>query len=207
MSSHMRSAAARSRHEVAKVKGSRFIATVEPVRTPADVEACLAGAARELPGATHHCWAYRLGRQGSVARAHDDGEPGGTAGRPILQQLVVRGLTNTLVVVTRFFGGTKLGAGGLVRAYSHAASEALDRAALREMVPLQVVAFTFAYEASGAVRSVLAAHALEPVESSFGSEVTFVLHLPEASAAQICQELLDCTAGRGRIEPAPAPDL
>lgn len=203
----MRCAAARSRHEVAKVKGSRFIATVEPVRTPADVEACLAGAARELPGATHHCWAYRLGRQGSVARAHDDGEPGGTAGRPILQQLVVRGLTNTLVVVTRFFGGTKLGAGGLVRAYSHAASEALDRAALREMVPLQVVAFTFAYEASGAVRSVLAAHALEPVESSFGSEVTFVLHLPEASAAQICQELLDCTAGRGRIEPAPAPDL
>jgi putative IMPACT (imprinted ancient) family translation regulator len=112
MSHVMRCVTAESRHELDKIKGSRFIATVCPSHAPAEAATRLDGLRREFPGATHHCWAYRFGRLGDVCRAHDDGEPSGTAGRPILQQLEVRGLTDTFVVVTRFFGGTKLGAGG-----------------------------------------------------------------------------------------------
>lgn len=201
MSNVMRCVTTESRHEVDKIKGSRFIATVCPCGAPAEAAARIDRLHQEFPGATHHCWAYRLGRLGDVCRAHDDGEPSGTAGRPILQQLEVRGLTDTLVVVTRYFGGTKLGAGGLVRAYGLAARDGLDRAAIRDVVPVQIVRFTFPYETSGAVRAVLAMHAVEPAASNFGHEVVFLLHLPESSAARIRRDLLDATAGRGRFEP------
>src|SRR5690606_11612852 len=109
-------------------KGSRFIAEVFPVETEEEAAAAIEAVRRREHAATHHCTAYRLGPEGELFRASDDGEPSGTAGLPILRQIEARGLTNTLVVVTRYFGGTKLGRGGLIRAYGEAAARALDLA-------------------------------------------------------------------------------
>ena len=108
-----------------KVKGSRFLAEAVPVADEAVAEAALATIRKREYNATHHCTAYRIGPAADLFRFNDDGEPSGTAGQPILRQIEGRELTNTLVVVTRYYGGTKLGTGGLIRAYGEAASLAL----------------------------------------------------------------------------------
>jgi uncharacterized YigZ family protein len=127
------------RHEPPKTKGSRHIATIAPVATTAAAEAVVARVRDEMPDATHHAFAWRLragdGPSGLSFRSSDDGEPSGSAGRPILAQIDGRELTDVVVVVTRYFGGTKLGVGGLVRAYGGAAAEALDLAEIVEVVP------------------------------------------------------------------------
>lgn len=111
-----------------KVKGSRFIADITPVYSKEDVEETLSKLRKEFHDASHHCFAYRLGADAMHVRAADDGEPVGTAGKPILLVLTARKLTNTLLVVTRYFGGTKLGTGGLARAYAEAAQQAVSMA-------------------------------------------------------------------------------
>ena len=123
-----RTVATRVSHEIPKIKGSRFIATVAPAGSRAAAEAIVEALRDCHPGARHTCFAYRLGAAGDVFRYADDGEPSGTAGRPILRQIEGRGLTAMVVVVTRYFGGTKLGAGGLLRAYAAAAGAGPDQA-------------------------------------------------------------------------------
>lgn len=112
------------------VEGSRFIARVRPVGSVEEAEALVTEARRDHPDATHHCWAYKLGE---VVRFSDDGEPGGTAGRPMLEVMLKRGLDGCAAVVVRYFGGKKLGAGGLVRAYSGAVARALDAAGVERL--------------------------------------------------------------------------
>lgn len=114
-----------------EVAGSRFLATVVPVDGPEDAQALLETLRAEHPDASHHCWAYRVGR---VQRFSDDGEPGGTAGRPMLEVFLKRDLDHVAAVVVRYFGGRKLGAGGLVRAYGAAVARAVRRAGEREVV-------------------------------------------------------------------------
>jgi uncharacterized YigZ family protein len=109
-----------------KDRGSRFIAFAFPASTPEDAKRLLHQVKKDHPKAEHHCFAYRLGTDRAVYRASDDGEPSGSAGRPILGQLDSKGLTNTLVVVVRYFGGTLLGVPGLINAYKSAASLALQ---------------------------------------------------------------------------------
>src|SRR5690606_25357117 len=116
------------------VEGSRFIAWVEPVSSADEALTLVTRARTEHPDATHHCWAYRLGDE---MRFSDDGEPGGTAGRPMLEVMLKRGLDGCAAVVTRYFGGKKLGAGGLVRAYGGAVARALDAAGVVRLVPYQ----------------------------------------------------------------------
>ena len=113
------------------IKGSRFLAWVAPVATEDDALLLLADARKAHPDATHHCSAWRLGE---IVRFSDDGEPGGTAGRPMLEVLLRRDLQYAIVIVIRYFGGTRLGAGGLVRAYSGTAAKALDSAGTREVL-------------------------------------------------------------------------
>lgn len=112
------------------VEGSRFIARVRPARTVEEAEELVAEARRDHPDATHHCWAYKVGE---TLRFSDDGEPGGTAGRPMLEVVLKRGLVDCAAVVIRYFGGKKLGAGGLVRAYGTAVARALDAAGVRTL--------------------------------------------------------------------------
>jgi uncharacterized YigZ family protein len=109
-----------------KDRGSRFIGYVYPVQTPDDFKARLQQLKAEHPKAVHHCFAYRLGNDGNIFRVSDDGEPSGSAGRPILGQIDSKKLTNVLIVVVRYFGGTLLGVPGLINAYKTTASLALQ---------------------------------------------------------------------------------
>ncbi|MBT3222948.1 MAG: YigZ family protein, partial [Proteobacteria bacterium] len=114
------------------IKGSRFIATATPVASSDEAQRVIADITSEMPDATHHCWGWSL-HDPERSRSSDDGEPGGSAGRPILAQIQGHKLTNIVVVVTRYFGGTKLGVGGLIRAYGGAAGMVLDRACVVEV--------------------------------------------------------------------------
>ncbi|MDA1028201.1 MAG: IMPACT family protein [Bacteroidetes bacterium] len=144
----------RSNAEI-KEKGSRFVAFAIPVSSAEEAEAELAAIKKRDYDATHHCSAFRIGVQGSEFRYSDDGEPSSSAGLPIFRQIEGRSLTNALVVVVRYYGGTKLGTGGLVRAYGEAASIALDLAKIDEIIPRTKVEIEFAYDdTSGAMHVV-----------------------------------------------------
>ncbi len=135
-------------------KGSRFLAVVGPAADEAAAKARLAALERELPDATHHCWAWRLGSP-ARERAADAGEPAGTAGVPMLQVLRGAGLSDVLAVVVRWFGGTKLGKGGLARAYAAAVREALPGLPLAARVPTASLAIEIPYDKVGAVKRLL----------------------------------------------------
>jgi len=154
-----------------KVDGSRFLAEALPVGSRAAAEDEIAAIREREHQATHHCTAYRLGVDGGDVRYNDDGEPSGTAGRPILRQIDARNLTNTLVVVTRYFGGTELGTGGLMRAYGDAADAALNRAPIVEKVVRVPVRIQFAYDDTTPARQVLRQFDA-PVQDSDYTEVT-----------------------------------
>jgi uncharacterized YigZ family protein len=139
--------AMRAQHEDV-VKGSRFLAIVAPLERPEDAEALLAEARERHPDASHHAFAMRWGQ---VMRSSDDGEPGGTAGRPMLEVLLKQDLDRVAAVVVRIFGGTKLGAGGLVRAYGSAVSRAVQAAGVREVPDLVTLEVRLPYAAVDAV--------------------------------------------------------
>ncbi len=150
----------------------------------------------EFREADHHCFAWR---DGDRFRYGDDGEPSGSAGKPILQQIDGRGIDRAAVVVTRIFGGTKLGVGGLIRAYGGAARELLDRAEIVDIVPHRVVAVTIPYEFSGAVASVASMFGVTAVESAFDerSRRTFEIALDRVDA--FVAAVVDQTSGRAQI--------
>jgi len=134
-----------------KEKGSKFIAFAYPVQSEEDIREKLEALRKEYYDARHHCYGYIYGNDGVHFRANDDGEPGHSAGDPILGQIKSRELTNTLVVVIRYFGGTKLGVSGLIGAYKTAASEALDANKIVKREISQKFRFTFPYEEMNAV--------------------------------------------------------
>jgi uncharacterized YigZ family protein len=145
-------------HELVERK-SRFLARAVPVSTVAEADAVIAAVRKEHWDARHHCVALVVGTHADQQRSSDDGEPSGTAGIPMLEVLRRRALTDLVVVVTRYFGGVKLGAGGLVRAYSSATSEVLDRATLVRRVPATEVTVTVPHTEVGRLHGVLAAWA------------------------------------------------
>lgn len=153
------------------VGGSRFIADVCPVASREEAEAWFAIVRRREHAATHHCTAFRCGRTGDTFHYNDDGEPSGTAGPPILRQIDGHDLTNTAIVVTRYYGGTKLGTGGLVRAYSSAARQVLEAATLMEKVVRVPVRLTFDYSDTSPASRVLDRFDLEVMERDY-SDVT-----------------------------------
>ncbi|RYU92298.1 YigZ family protein [Mucilaginibacter terrigena] len=126
-------------------RGSKFLGYAYPVTSDNDLKAIVASLKAEHPKANHHCWAIRLGIDRSVFRVNDDGEPSGTAGRPILNTLLSRNITNVLVVVVRYFGGTLLGVPGLINAYKTATEMALDAAQVIEKTVNDIYTITFDY--------------------------------------------------------------
>jgi uncharacterized YigZ family protein len=136
-------------------RGSKFLGYAYPIATAADVKERLQALKKEHPKAVHHCYAYRIGTDGLQYRANDDGEPSGSAGKPILGQLDSLGLTNVLVVVVRYFGGTLLGVPGLINAYKTATALALEGVPVTERWIEQVVEIDFDYPAMGEVLYVL----------------------------------------------------
>lgn len=150
-----------------KEKGSKFIALAYPVRSEDAVKTHLIALKKQYYDARHHCYAYVLGRHRSVFRANDDGEPGHSAGTPILGQIHAKALTNIVVVVVRYFGGTKLGVSGLIRAYKTAAAEALANAEIVEETIMVSVKIRFAYPQMDLVMRIAKAYRLDMSDQSF----------------------------------------
>ena len=185
----------RLRYEAEPIKGSRFIATAAPAGDEDQAKALLEELRAEWPDASHHCWAWRLATP-SIERAGDDGEPGGSAGRPILATLVGRDLVDTAIIVTRWFGGTKLGVGGLVRAYGGTAAQALDTGAYDEWVARTVIEFSHTHAETGPVERALAVVDGTELDVEWGAEVRRRLQLPVADVDALWSALADATNGR-----------
>ena len=145
-----------------KEKGSKFLAFAYPVVSEEEVRTVLDRIRKEYYDARHHCYAYRLGLTGNVWRYNDDGEPSSTAGRPIYGQILSRELSDVLIVVVRYFGGTKLGVPGLIQAYKTAAADALDHARTVEKVASERYAVTFDYVAMDRVMRILKDMGIQP---------------------------------------------
>ena len=178
-----------------EVKHSRFLAQAAPVESPAQALAFLAELARTP--ATHHCWAYRIGAD---YRSSDDGEPAGTAGRPILAAIDGQGFDRVMVVVTRWYGGVNLGAGGLVRAYGGAAAECLRTAPRRALVVYRELVVRAGFEDTGAVHAAMAAHGAERLDEAFDADGLCIrLRLPADRADALALQLRDATRNRARI--------
>lgn len=153
-----------------KDNGSRFISFAFPVETEEEIKDIVAELKKKYHDARHHCYAYRLGYLGDRFRANDDGEPSGSAGRPILGQIDSRGLSDVLVVVVRYFGGIKLGIPGLIRAYKTSTAEALDNAGTVEKIAGKWFRIDFGYGAMNQVMKVLKDMDLRQKDQDFGNE-------------------------------------
>ena len=181
------------------VKKSRFIATAGPTTSEQDAKAFVAR--HSDPSANHNCWAWRLGQN---SRSSDDGEPSGTAGKPILQAIDRLELDNVAVVVTRWFGGILLGSGGLVRAYGGTAAACLRASTLVEVIAARSATFAVAFADLAIVKARLArfsgVHIREESFTATGARIA--ADLPEAYASQIAQMIMDVTSGRASISVA-----
>jgi uncharacterized YigZ family protein len=178
-----------------KVQGSRFLACASPVHTRAEAHEFLDGLKKRYFDATHHCYAYRIGKRGEDFRAHDDGEPGGTAGKPILAAIDARGLTDTMLVVVRYFGGTKLGTGGLAHAYSDAASSALEKAGRSTMFITETIAVTVPHNQTGALMNAVSQHGVKIIDSAYDEEVHLTLEIRTSAADLFCAQIVNATRG------------
>lgn len=182
------------RHEVDKIKGSRFIATLDRCADAKAFASLLDKVRAEFPDANHHCFAWR-GESAKAQRCSDDREPYGSAGIPMLKALEGRELFCTGVVVTRYFGGTKLGVGGLVRAYGGSAAQALDLAPKVERPIVDRFELRFEYGFQGVVESQKVAFGAELVDANFGEDVTLRVEVPSAAAKSFCESLVNACSG------------
>lgn len=178
------------------VKKSRFICTVDRAGSEEDARAKLQALKKQYWDANHNCSAWILGDRGELRRSNDDGEPGGTAGAPMLHVLDSRMVTDTIAVVTRYFGGILLGAGGLVRAYGQAVSDAIDAVGIVERVPLTVVAVEAPHDEAGRLENLLRNTSWRVSTIDYGAQVTFELPLGEAEIAPFRNWLSETTSGR-----------
>ena len=185
---------ARPAHHELVIKKSRFIACVESVAGREEAQARVAQLKAEHPDAAHVCWALLAGGQSA---ANDDGEPGGTAGRPILEVLRHQDLQGVMASVVRYFGGVKLGAGGLVRAYTDAVAQALLTAEKIPLIKQAQLACNFPYALEGLVRRELELAQAQLLEVGHGSVVTLRFALPDTLAAALMARLSE--SGRGQL--------
>lgn len=191
--------AAATESEPPKIKGSRFLAEAFPVRSEAEAQERLAAVRKREHAATHHVWAVRLGA-GGVGRSSDDGEPSGSSGPPVLREIEGRDLTDVLVVVTRYYGGTKLGVGGLMRAYAEAAGAALDAGRVQTVVVRVPVRLRFAFaDTSPAMRLLdrFDAEVAGQTHTASGTELDLRVRRSEVDALRAA--FVDATAGRGEV--------
>lgn len=161
---------ARNAEGMFKDKGSKFLAYAFPVETEDEIKAHLATLKKDHYSARHHCYAYRLGKDGDHYRANDDGEPSGTAGRPIHGQLMSHELTNILVVVVRYFGGTLLGVSGLINAYKNATVDVLSNAKIIEKVVTNSYQIRFEYPLQNTVLRILNEYQIETIEAEYTAD-------------------------------------
>ncbi|MDT3399414.1 YigZ family protein [Streptomyces sp. B1866] len=186
-------------HET-EISRSRFLCAMEPAPTERHAREVIRRAREEHPAATHHCYAYVIGADGAVRKASDDGEPGGTAGAPMLQMLLRREVRYVVAVVTRYYGGVKLGAGGLIRAYGGVVGETLDRLGTVTRQRLRLATVTVAHARAGRLENDLRAAGHEVRGVRYAEAVTIELGLPAASVDAFRGWLADATAGTAALD-------
>lgn len=170
-----------------KEKGSKFIAIAVPVGNEDEVKDKLAEIKKEYHDARHHCYAYRLGFDKSVYRINDDGEPSGTAGRPIYGQIISKDLTNILVVVIRYFGGTKLGVSGLISAYKTSTKDALENAEILEKKIEDIYQVNFEYENMNDVMKIIKDEGLKQISQSFDLKCMIRFRVRKSSSEKVLE--------------------
>ncbi|MBT2415450.1 YigZ family protein [Streptomyces sp. ISL-12] len=186
-------------HET-EINRSRFRCALAPVATEREAQDFVAAVRKEHADATHNCWAYVVGADASVQRASDDGEPGGTAGLPMLQMLLRRDMRYVAAVVTRYYGGVKLGAGGLIRAYGGVVGEALDAVGSVTRRRFRLAVVTVDHQRAGKLQNELRATGREVRDVRYGEAVTIEIGLPEADVPAFRAWLADVTAGTAGLE-------
>ncbi len=177
-------------------KKSRFIATVRPVESEEEALAFIAEMKKKYWNATHNCSAFVVGENQELQRCSDDGEPQGTAGRPMLDVLLGEAVHNTAVVVTRYFGGTLLGTGGLVRAYSRAVQEGLKSSVVIEKQQGYLLKMQTDYNGVGKIQYLLGQNRISVVDSTYTQEVELQALVPAANLEKLKEELTEATSGR-----------
>jgi len=182
-----------------EIRGSEFVGHVRPVETVAEAEAFVDAVREEYDDATHNVPAYRVRVDPLREWSSDDGEPSGSAGKPMLNVLQGQELENVVAVVTRYYGGTNLGVGGLVRAYSRAVTDAVGATDVVEEEPHERFAVVVEYDDSGTVRGILESAGVE-FEADYGADVRFAVRVPVADAEALRDRLRSATSGRVEIE-------
>ncbi len=178
-----------------EVKKSRFIATLAPVESEEEAAAFITETKKKYWDAKHNCSAFVIGEGAAVTRCSDDGEPAGSAGRPMLQVLLGSGITNVCVVVTRYFGGTLLGVGGLIRAYQDAVKEGLKQCVIVQRVQGKRCLVTTDYSRSGRLQTLFAKENVIVEQSDYGERVTFTIILLKEQEEELIQKITDATDG------------
>lgn len=181
-------------------KKSRFIAELYPVASEEEALGILEKVKKRYWDARHHCWAFIIGKEQPLERCSDDGEPSGTAGKPILE--VIRGaqLRNVLIVVTRYFGGTLLGTGGLVRAYTSASKEAVESAEIIVKIAGYRLKIKTDYTGLGKIQYLLAQRGIDIEDSEYAENVVLTVVIPKDEEQGLIKELTEATNAKAEIE-------
>ncbi len=181
-------------------KKSRFIATVRPVETEAEALAFVEEMKKKYWDARHNCFAYVLGERQEIMRCSDDGEPSQTAGKPMMDVLTGAGLTNTAVVVTRYFGGTLLGTGGLVRAYSAAVQEGLKNSRIITRCSGTRIGIRTDYNGIGKIQYLFGQKQIPMMDAEYAEKVYFAVLVPISRVQEITKAVTEATSGQAVIE-------
>lgn len=180
-----------------RVKNSRFLAEVFPVSSPEEAKAAWRFRKENYDNGGHIVYAFTIGNQQNISGCSDDGEPSGTAGKPVLAVLTGSGLTNAMITIARWFGGTKLGTGGLVHAYSDAAKAALANAEFTELVPMAELDLTLPYNLYNTLISKTSTLGAEVIKEEFNSEISLTLSIKSAQIGEL--EKVISETGNGKI--------
>lgn len=182
-----------------EIQKSKFLAYTAPVSTEEEARSFVLSIKKKHFDARHNCSAWILGSDASLQKSNDDGEPGGTAGNPILEAIKQQGLTDVVVVVTRYFGGIKLGAGGLIRAYNHTAALGLQATPKVAIKPMSLCSAAMDYSLLGAVENWIRQQGFITRETEYGEKVTINLLLEPENVPAAEKALTDLTAARCTI--------
>ncbi len=180
-----------------KIKGSRFIASAKKVKTEEEVHQFIDDIIKEFHDATHHCFAWKLGHGKKLKyRYSDGGEPNHTAGLPIFKVLEARNISNIVVVVTRYFGGIKLGTGGLIRAYSRSTSNVLKECGIEKSHQTETVVFKTSFEFASLIHNIITSFKASLKDSSYGDDIVFTVEIRESRFREFITKLKDGTNGQ-----------
>ena len=179
-------------------KRSSFLGIVEPVSSEEEARAVIAAVKKQHRDARHNCWCYLI--QGGAERYSDDGEPQGTAGIPMLEVFRKAGVSNAVCVVTRYFGGVLLGAGGLLRAYTKAAKDALENSGITEVIPVRELTLRCPYSLLERIRLEIAVEEAEILSTDYAADITLSIRIPEAKAVSFSERIFDLTSGTVKCE-------